>query len=467
MPRSDRRCVAGLINSCRLPVTSYDRGPLRLLVVLGGSLTLAGYAALAISQASLGSPLFFAVIAVPCVVYTLLVRQLLMDSDLPIAGDRRPRLGIRHQTPARVLAVALLFAVAFRAPLLIRHVNASSDMVRYLYDGRVQRLGLNPYTIVPSDPSLAWTHTDDTRRMPSRNDRTPYGAAAQLFFRLIDTIHESTRTMKLALVACDLLTIAVLLGWLRASGRSEWLALTYAWNPLVVLEIAHSGHIDALGMLLTVVSAWMLSTGRGARAAIAYALAIATKLLPIVLLPIFWKRIRVRDAAAGAAVFVLVYLPFASAGALPLGAVPNVVAVVRFNGPVFKAFAALVTPRGAAGVALLAGLLVAAVMRQRRAADDPASWAWPMAASLLAAPVIYPWYLVSLAPFLTSEAAVALTAWTLSALPVYLVWDLSRHGHRWFVPWWLLVGEYGTVALALTLTFVRTTQQKQTTKTSQ
>ena len=178
-------------------------------------------------------------------------------------------------------------------------------MVRYLYDGRVQRLGLNPYTILPSDPRLAWTHTDETRVMPSRNDRTPYGAAAQLFFRLIDGIHESTRTMKLALVTCDLLTIAVLMAWLRATGRSDWLALTYAWNPLVVLEIAHSGHIDALGMLLTATSAWMLSTGRGARAAVAFALAVATKLLPIVLVPIFWKRIRIRDAAAGVIVFVL------------------------------------------------------------------------------------------------------------------------------------------------------------------
>ena len=53
--------------------------------------------------------------------------------------------------------------------------------------------------------------------------------------------------MKIALVVCDLLTIAVLLAWLRDTGRSPWLSLVYAWNPLVILEVAHSGHIDALG----------------------------------------------------------------------------------------------------------------------------------------------------------------------------------------------------------------------------
>lgn len=414
-------------------------------------LTLAAYVALAISQAPLGSPVFFAIVSVPCLVYAFVVREVLK------AGGPCTR---------SLFWIAIVLALGFRAPLLIRHVDASSDMVRYLYDGRVQRLGLNPYSIVPSDPALAWTHTDETRRMPSRNDRTPYGAAAQLFFRLIATIHESTRTMKLALVACDLLTIAVLVAWLRQSGRSDMLALTYAWNPLVVLEIAHSGHVDALGMLLTAVSAWMLSTKRGARAAIAFALAVATKLLPIVLLPVFWKRIRLRDAVAGAALFVLIYLPFASAGALPLGAVPNVVAVVRFNGPLFKALAALVTPRGAAGLALLAGLAVAAVMRQRRPPDDPASWGWPMAASLIMAPVVYPWYLLALAPFLTSDAVVPLTTWTLSALPVYLVWHLSRHGHRWFVPGWLVLAEYGALGIGLVVTIVRSVQQKPTTKTS-
>ena len=186
--------------------------------------------------------------------------------------------------------------------------------------------------------------------------------------------------MKLALVLCDLLTIWVLVTWLRQTNRSPWLALAYAWNPLVILEVAHSGHIDALGALWIAIAAWMLTTGRTMRAAIAFVIAIASKLLPIVLVPLFWKRIRIRDAAVGALVWVLLYLPFRSAGALPLGAVPNVVAFIRFNGPLFKGLLQLVSPparrggRGAGGASR-----VAAWMRFTRPADDPAAWAWPMA----------------------------------------------------------------------------------------
>ena len=56
---------------------------------------------------------------------------------------------------------------------------------------------------------------------------------------------------------------------------------------------------------------------------------------------------------------------------------------------------------------------------------DPAAWAWPMAIALAFAPVIYPWYLLCLTPFLFSISTLPLAAWTVSALSVYEVWDLS------------------------------------------
>ncbi len=411
---------------------------MRTLIIGGGPAALLAFVALAVTQAPLGSPVFFGIVAVPCVVYAVLARRLLGP-----AGSERPS--------SMLLTAALLFAVAFRAPLLVRAVDAKSDMVRYIYDGRLQRLGYNPYLVVPADPAVAATHTDETRQMPSIRARTPYPAAAQLFFRLVVTIHESSRAMKLALVACDLLTIGVLVAWLRSTRRSPWLALMYAWNPLVVLEIAHSGHVDALGALWIAVTAWMLSTGRGMRAAVAFVLAVATKILPIVLLPLFWNRIRIRDAAVGAIVLALLYLPFASAGTLPLGAVPNVVDYIRFNGPLFKLFAWLLAPRAAAAIAVLAGLAVAAWMRTRTSADDPAAWGWPMAVSLACAPVVYPWYLLYLTPFLFTRSCVALLAWTFTALPIYAVWDLARHGHRWFVPTPILWIEFGTIVAVLVI----------------
>ena len=69
----------------------------------------------------------------------------------------------------------------------------------------------------------------------------------------------------------------------------------------------------------------------------------------------------------------------------------------------------------------LLGLAVAAWARWKLAASDPAAWAWPMAVALACAPVIYPWYLLYLTPFLFSAATVPLMVWTLTATLAYVV----------------------------------------------
>jgi hypothetical protein len=177
-------------------------------------------------------------------------------------------------------------------------------------------------------------------------------------------------------------------------------------------------------------------------------MAIATKLLPIVLVPLFWRRVRLRDACAGAAFLAVLYLLYTQHGVLPFGAVPNVVAHIRFNGPLFRSVAQLATPQGAALFAVTSGVVVAAWCRWKLGVDDPSSWAWPMAIALAGAPVIYPWYLLYFTPFLLTLAVLPLTTWTLTVTSTYIVWRLAHeYGARWAVPSAVMVCEYGLPAL--------------------
>ena len=411
---------------------------IRSLSDLSRSLYVTGFAylvailVLVISKASLGSPLFLLCAATMTASYVVLLRA---AWDRPVA-------------PHKLFVVAMLFALAFRVPPAVAPVDAASDMVRYIWDGRVQRFGYSPYEFLPSDPRVAHTHTDETRQMPSLRHMTPYPPGAQLFFRLIVSISESPSLMKIALVLCDLLTIGVLCRWLAALELSPWLALVYAWNPLVVLEVAHSGHIDALGSLWICASAYFLTRRNTLLATLTLVLAIATKLLPIVLVPLYWRRIRWIDAALAVGVGAALYLPFTDGVRLPLGNLPGVVAHIRFNGPVFRTIAWLASPTVAAGMAIVAGLAVAIWARARLKPGAPEAWAWPMATSLLFAPVIYPWYLLYFTPFLWSRANLPLLVWTITSLPVYLVWERAKHGERWIVPWWVALPEFGLVLLA-------------------
>jgi alpha-1,6-mannosyltransferase len=408
--------------------------PLSAALAITGAGYLAAVIVLAITQAPLGSPLFFACASAAGLSYVMMLRR---AWNAPI--DSR-----------RLFHAALLLAVAFRAPLVGPRVGADSDMVRYLWDGRLQTRGYSPYAMIPANPALASVHTEETRAMPSLRTPTPYPPGAQLFFRLVVSIHDSTRAMKLALVLCDLMTILVVWRWLVVTGRSEWLTLAYAWNPLVIMEVAHSGHMDVLGALWIAASAYWLARRRTALASIAFVLAVATKLLPIVLLPLYWRRVRSRDALAGAVLLVLLYLAFTHGNTLPLGAVPNVVAHIRFNGPLFRTIARVDSPQLAAIVAVALGMLAAAWARWRLDATNPAAWAWPMAVALACAPVIYPWYLLYLTPFLFTAATIPLAAWTFTVIPTYIVWHNARHGGRWVVPAAVMAVEFAVpVALAV------------------
>jgi hypothetical protein len=114
----------------------------------------------------------------------------------------------------------------------------------------------------------------------------------------------------------------------------------------------------------------------------------------------------------------------------------------RFNGPLFRLFAYLSTPRAATALAVAAGLAVALRMRSAHPHRVEA-WAWPMAIALVCAPVVYPWYFAWFVPFLLASTAWPLQIWSLSIIAVYPVWHISLEGGEFRVPAALLVAEYG------------------------
>jgi hypothetical protein len=75
-------------------------------------------------------------------------------------------------------------------------------------------------------------------------------------------------------------------------------------------------------------------------------------------------------------------------------------------------------------------------------------FAWPMAATLLFAPVVFPWYLLWLLPFLTSSSTLPIIVWTVSIIPTYIMWHFRMLGRPWgALPAWVMVVEYGCMAV--------------------
>jgi hypothetical protein len=315
----------------------------------------------------------------------------------------------------------------------------------------VQRLGYNPYLVVPNDPAFGALHTSETRTLNNPNLPSPYPPVAELFFRSVTAIHESIFALKVAFVVCDIAIVVVLLDVLRRSGQGAHWVLAYAWQPLLATEVAGSGHIDIVGALLLLISFAALGRRWRTIAALAFALAVGVKLLPIVLLPLYWKRVRIRDGIMAAALLALLYIPFLDHGRIPIGSLGAYVQSFRFNDPVFAALERVATPQVAVALAVLVGFLIAIWMRRKSDACAADQFAWPMAASLLCAPVVYPWYLLSLLPFLRSASTLPIILWTVSILPTYYVWHLRTLGRPWLVPGWMMLFEYGVVAVTVAI----------------
>jgi glycosyl transferase family 87 len=393
-----------------------------------------------------GGPYFMAALTLAGIAYLLSVRELFR-----VRGSRA--------TPGfsrRVVVIGLVLVAVWHIAFLRVPSGTDDDIHRYVWDGRLQRLGYNPYLVVPSDPALRALHTPETRNLNNPDLPSPYPPGAQLFFRAITAIHESTFALKLAFVICDFAIVLVLLDLLRTSGRGAHLVLVYAWNPLLAIEVSGSGHIDIVGALLLVISVAALARRWRVIAALTFGLAVAVKFLPIVLLPFYWKRVRIRDATLAAAVVGLLYLPFLNHGRIPLGSLGAYVQGFRFNGPVFAALDHLASPQLLVGLAVLVGLGTAVWLRVTEPEWAPNGFAWPMAASLLCAPVVFPWYLLWLLPFLSSASTLLIIIWTVSIIPAYVMWHFRTLGRPWgALPGWIMLLEYGCVAIAAAIIALR------------
>jgi hypothetical protein len=131
---------------------------------------------------SMGAASFMIPLAVAGIVYLLAMCEFFSAPELP------------H----RVTVIGLVLAALWHLPFLLMSPGLDDDIHRYVWDGRVQRLGYNPYLVVPSDSALAALHTPETRTLNNPDVASPYPAGAQLFFRAVTTIHESVFALKIA-----------------------------------------------------------------------------------------------------------------------------------------------------------------------------------------------------------------------------------------------------------------------------
>src|SRR6266404_7665731 len=222
----------------------------------------------------------------------------------------------RARNRRSTLLLVLIFAGAFRLATVFASPYLSDDIYRYVWDGRVQAAGINPYRYIPADDHLKSLRDEEIYPKINRRDyaHTMYPPAAEATYFLTTRISESVTWMKLTIVGFELITVWLLMELLASFGMPRQRILIYAWHPLAVWEFAGSGHIDPLAFAFIALA--LLARKRNWETATGISLGLATlaKLFPIVLFPALYKRWGWKMPIALVATIVAGYLPYLGVG---------------------------------------------------------------------------------------------------------------------------------------------------------
>jgi hypothetical protein len=222
-----------------------------------------------------------------------------------------------ERTPTtRALWLILGVAIGLRAYVLLFDPLLSSDIYRYVWDGKVQATGINPYRYVPADPALASLR--DGTIFPHINRATTavtiYPPVAQFFFLIVTRIGENVTVMRLALVGCEAVTVAIIALFLRRMNRPVTRVVAYLWHPLPLWEIASSGHVDALMLALMLLGLWIALSGHALRGAALIAFSMLVKPYVAPVLAGIWRPWDLKMPLVVIAIITLCYLPYLSVG---------------------------------------------------------------------------------------------------------------------------------------------------------
>lgn len=380
----------------------------------------------------------------------------------------------RTPTPAPRRSEALVvvaLALALRVPAYLHAPVLSDDAWRYLWDGRVQAHGTNPYLHAPDDDTLAALRDDGWAHINHRHLPSIYPPAAQLLFRAAVALPAPPLVAwKLVCLALDAATLLLVRRWLARRGADPTSALAWGWSPLVAIEVGASAHVDVAAVAFVVAALLAAERARHALAGALVAVAAAVKLLPLALLAGLRSA---RATAVAALVVVALALPYAAAGpritgslgeysrrwranagafALLEGAAERAVVHTRFAGrvelhdsprlarlltgrdrdEVYPDEVAAVVARAAAALLLLAAFAIALL---RRAA--PLGFAELLfGGTFLLGPTAHPWYALPLVALVAARPRPAFVALAALAPLAYAPLAQFLDGDPWRDPLW-------------------------------
>ena len=251
-----------------------------------------------------------------------------------------PHVGIR---PTRLATLVVAGGALLQLVALTHSPQTSDDDYRYIWDGKVQLSGTDPYRYTPASTALTPLRSEPifgtggpcTYQIPGTCTainrpavHTIYPPVAEAAFTTVRLLSFGGRGLQFPfqlVAALGCCAISLLLARRALScGEPVWTVAVWSWCPVVVYEFGNNAHIDWLAVLLVVLGFNAYAAGHLKQTGVLIGAAIATKLYPGLVLVSLLRRRPLLMLALSLGFVALTYVPHVIAvGSSVIGYLPG------------------------------------------------------------------------------------------------------------------------------------------------
>jgi alpha-1,6-mannosyltransferase len=221
------------------------------------------------------------------------------------------------------------------------HPIGSDDFYRYLWDGKVQANGINPYAYSPNDEELAYLHSQILPKYVNHADmKTLYPPLTEIFFYFSYLISgESYTGLKVLLLLLDLITIYGIFLILKKLNIDKKNILIYVLSPLPIFQFFIDAHADGYGLAFIIFAIFFYLDNKKILSYVLIGLSICIKPIGLLFIPLLFfneksLQERIKVVLIPAFICAAMYIPYVFTGS-PFQALIKFTENWTFNGIVF------------------------------------------------------------------------------------------------------------------------------------
>lgn len=197
------------------------------------------------------------------------------------------------------LRMLLLFGLLLRLVFLWSLPHLSQDFYRFLWDGNIQWMGINPYIHTPNRliELIQFPQSQvlfEGMGSLSQGHFSNYPPLSQWIYKAATLVHfdnllSSVNVLRVFILLGDLMVFIFGSRLLKILGKSSLYIGWYFLNPIVIIELFGNLHAEGIMLGLTLMGAYFIFKNKLVWGSAMLSLAIAAKLLPLLILPVFFK----------------------------------------------------------------------------------------------------------------------------------------------------------------------------------